>query len=101
MTDAEKYVRETHPKAWSHAGTQYWPGQGERVGWMITSHPVMSDVIGFGYTEIAAWASAANRLEAKAKYKEIRPGVYESNSEPRKVDAARVSEILDMGNKNK
>jgi hypothetical protein len=66
--DAERYVRERWPKATCDGpGKVYWPGQGERRGWIVTRSQHWSGVDGFGITETAAWADAANRLEKREK----------------------------------
>ena len=65
MTDAEKYVRRTFPNPYlikNPMGYDYW----------IYAVKNAFVPIGTGFTEIAAWADAANRLESR-KNEKVKP----------------------------
>jgi hypothetical protein len=63
---AKSYVISLAPQA-SCSGPvkMYWPGQGERIRYIVTAAPYMSRPEGEGFTEAEAWMAAATSMYSR------------------------------------
>jgi hypothetical protein len=74
MNDQE-FVLAKYPRAECFGPVNlYWPGQGTRRKYIVTSAPHMSRTEGEGDTPAEAWTNAAVRIKAVAAAKKILPG---------------------------
>lgn len=64
--NAEWYVKRIWPSSSCFGPVKlYWPGQGERTKFIVTSHPSSSRTEGEGDSMAEAWQNALMRMAAK------------------------------------
>lgn len=64
MTSEERIKRKFPDASCFGPVKLYWPGQGERIRFIVTLAPHLSRSVGEGLTAEDAWKDATTRLEA-------------------------------------